>query len=226
MAARNTARKRAFQIIFESDQRGAPAGQVLEDWIRLGRTDPRQPPVGDFTRRLVEGYAEHAARIDELLSSYSVGWTLDRMPVVDRSILRLGAYELIWEDETPDAVAIDEAVQLTKEFSTDDSPGFVNGLLGRLQELKPRLRRDTDEGPAAAAEAVPEPGADAVGASAPRDAGADPGRDTAADGSRSAARDESGDAAATGDSGGAAAEQVPGAPPAEDVPDGARSDAG
>lgn len=130
MAARNTARKRAFQIIFESDQRGAPAGQVLEDWIRLGRTDPRQPPVGDFTRRLVEGYAEHAARIDELLSSYSVGWTLDRMPVVDRSILRLGAYELIWEDETPDAVAIDEAVQLTKEFSTDDSPGFVNGLLG------------------------------------------------------------------------------------------------
>lgn len=208
MAARNTARKRAFQIIFESDQRGAPAGQVLEDWIRLGRTDPRQPPVGDFTRRLVEGYAEHAARIDELLSSYSVGWTLDRMPVVDRSILRLGAYELIWEDETPDAVAIDEAVQLTKEFSTDDSPGFVNGLLGRLQELKPRLRRDAEAGPEAAAEAeaIPEPGADADGASAPRD--------------------EGGDAAATGDSGAGAAEAVPGAAPAEDVPDGARSDAG
>lgn len=154
MAARNTARKRAFQIIFESDQRGAPAGQVLQDWIRLGLTDPRQPPVGDFTRRLVEGYAEHAARIDELLGSYAVGWTLDRMPVVDRSILRLGAYELIWEDETPDAVAIDEAVQLTKEFSTDDSPGFVNGLLGRLQELKPRLRRDGEP----SGEAAPEAG--------------------------------------------------------------------
>src|SRR5690349_16377074 len=94
--------------------------------------------------RLVEGYAEHIARIDELIATYAVGWTLDRMPVVDRNILRLGAYELVWEDETPDAVVIDEAVQLAKEFSTDDSPAFVNGLLGRIKELKPSLRRDQE----------------------------------------------------------------------------------
>lgn len=141
MAARSKARKRAFQILFEADQRGAPVGDVLADWIRHARTDPRQPPVTEYTMDLVEGYAKHAERIDELLSTYSVGWTLDRMPDVDRSILRLGAYELLWTEETPDAVVLDEAVQLAKEFSTDDSPSFVNGLLGRLKDLGPSIRR-------------------------------------------------------------------------------------
>jgi N utilization substance protein B len=92
--------------------------------------------------QLVEGYADHVRRIDELIAQYAVDWTLDRMPVVDRNILRLGAFELIWMDETPDAVVLDEAVQLAKEFSTDDSPAFVNGLLGRLKDLKPSLRRE------------------------------------------------------------------------------------
>lgn len=142
MAARNKARKRAFQILFEADQRGSSPQQVLADWIRHARTDNRQPPVTEYTMELVEGYAQQTARIDELISTYAVGWTLDRMPVVDRNILRLGAYELIWVDGTPDAVVIDEAVQLAKEFSTDDSPSFVNGLLGRLKELKPTLRRE------------------------------------------------------------------------------------
>ena len=141
MAARNKARKRAFQILFEADQRGSSVSTVLADWLRHARTDERQPPVGEYTMQLVEGYAEHAERIDELLSTYSVGWTLDRMPVVDRNILRLAAHELIWEDDVPDAVVIDEAVQLAKEFSTDESPSFVNGMLGRLKELKPSLRR-------------------------------------------------------------------------------------
>jgi len=141
VAARTKARKRAFQILFEADQRGTAVTAVLADWIRHARTDSRQPPVGEYTMQLVEGYAEHADRIDELISTYSVGWTLDRMPAVDRNLLRLAAYELIWEDEVPDAVVIDEAVQLAKEFSTDDSPSFVNGLLGRLKELKPTLRR-------------------------------------------------------------------------------------
>ncbi|AJZ83481.1 transcription antitermination factor NusB [Streptomyces antimycoticus] len=144
MAARNKARKRAFQILFEADQRGTTVQIVLADWIRLARTDDRQPPVSEYTMQLVEGYARHIDRIDELIATYAVGWTLDRMPVVDRNILRLGAYELVWEDETPDAVVIDEAVQLAKEFSTDDSPAFVNGLLGRIKELKPSLRRDQE----------------------------------------------------------------------------------
>ncbi|MEU8680490.1 transcription antitermination factor NusB [Streptomyces sp. NPDC048611] len=142
MAARTKARKRAFQILFEADQRGADVQSVLADWMRHARTDPRQPPVNEYTLELVEGYAEQVARIDELISTYAVDWDLDRMPAADRSILRLGAYELLWVDDTPDAVAIDEAVQLAKEFSTDDSPAFVNGLLGRLKELKPSLRRE------------------------------------------------------------------------------------
>ncbi|WP_431946024.1 transcription antitermination factor NusB, partial [Actinacidiphila sp. bgisy167] len=137
MAARNKARKRAFQILFEAEQRGVDPTTAMADWIRLARTDDRQPPVSEYTMQLVEGYAEHARRIDELLSKHAVGWTLDRMPVADRNILRLGAYELIWEDAVPDAVVLDEAVQLAKEFSTDDSPSFVNGLLARLKELKP-----------------------------------------------------------------------------------------
>ncbi|MEU0988637.1 transcription antitermination factor NusB [Streptomyces sp. NPDC005953] len=142
MAARNKARKRAFQILFEADQRGASVQTVLADWIRHARTDTRQPPVTEYTMELVEGYAEYADRIDELIATYSVDWELDRMPVVDRNIIRLGAYELVWVDGTPDAVVIDEAVELAKEFSTDESPSFVNGMLGRFKELKPNLRRD------------------------------------------------------------------------------------
>ncbi|MDH6227932.1 MULTISPECIES: transcription antitermination factor NusB [Streptomyces] len=142
MAARNTARKRAFQILFEADQRGADVLSVLADWVRHSRNDSRQPPVSEYTMQLVEGYADHVRRIDELIAQYAVDWTLDRMPVVDRNILRLGAFELIWMDETPDAVVLDEMVQLAKEFSTDDSPAFVNGLLGRLKDLKPSLRRE------------------------------------------------------------------------------------
>ncbi|WP_129838359.1 transcription antitermination factor NusB [Streptomyces sp. RFCAC02] len=141
MAARSKARQRALQILFEADQRGAAPLDVLAGWVTLARTDERQPPVSAFTRTLVEGYAAHAARIDELIAQYAVGWPLDRMPVVDRNILRLAAYELIWEDETPDPVVLDEAVQLAREFSTDESPAFVNGLLGRLKDLKPSLRR-------------------------------------------------------------------------------------
>ncbi|GHC83009.1 transcription antitermination factor NusB [Streptomyces flavofungini] len=141
MAARNTARKRAFQILFEADQRGADVLTVLADWVRHARSDTRQPPVSEYTMELVEGYEKHASRIDELISQYAVGWTLDRMPVVDRNILRLGTYELVWVDGTPDAVVLDEAVQLAKEFSTDESPAFINGLLGRFKELKPSLRR-------------------------------------------------------------------------------------
>ncbi|MEV8306157.1 transcription antitermination factor NusB [Streptomyces flavidovirens] len=142
MAARNTARKRAFQILFEADQRGESVQTVLADWMRHARSDTRQPPVSEYTMQLVEGYATYADRIEDLMATYAVDWEIDRMPVVDRNILRLGTYELVWMDETPDAVVIDEAVQLAKEFSTDDSPSFVNGLLGRFKELKPNLRRE------------------------------------------------------------------------------------
>jgi N utilization substance protein B len=92
--------------------------------------------VPEYAVTAVEGVVAHRERIDELLSTYAQGWTLARMPAVDRAVLRLGAWELLFNDEVPDAVAIDEAVELARLLSTDESPGFVNGLLARLLAVK------------------------------------------------------------------------------------------
>ncbi len=105
------------------------------------RSAAAEPPVADYTTVLVEGVAARRERIDELLATYSVGWTVERMPPVDRNILRLGVYEVLWADEVPDAVAIAEAVDLARQLSTGDSPSFVNGLLARILDLKPTLTR-------------------------------------------------------------------------------------
>ncbi|PYC76299.1 transcription antitermination factor NusB [Streptomyces tateyamensis] len=143
-SARTKARTHAFQILFEADHRDADPLSVLADWVARGRdAKPGDgvPQVAEYTMELVEGYVQHARRIDELISTYAVGWTLDRMPLVDRNVLRIGAYELLWEDGVPDAVVLDESVEIVKEFSTDDSPGFVNGLLARFQENKAAIRR-------------------------------------------------------------------------------------
>ena len=134
MGARTKARRRALEVLYESEQRDLQATELLA--VRVARADP---PIAEYTVELVQGVAEHQARIDELLSAHSHGWSLDRMPAVDRNLLRLGAYELLWRDDVPDPVAISEAVGLARELSTDESPGFVNGLLGRLLELKPTL---------------------------------------------------------------------------------------
>jgi transcription antitermination protein NusB len=134
MAARSKARKRALDILFESELRGMPAGASLAD--RLADTAHQLNP---YTIILVEGVSQHRERLDELLRAYSLGWALERMPVVDRNLLRLGLFELLYCDDVPDAVAISEAVNLARELSTDESPGFVNGILGRIAELKPTL---------------------------------------------------------------------------------------
>ena len=134
MSARSKARKRALDVLFASDVRGEPAGEALDRAIAEG-----EGPTNDYTAVLVRGVVEHRVRIDELLSSYSEGWTLDRMPAVDRNVLRIGAFELLWSPDVPDPVAISEAVGLVRELSTDESPGFVNGLLARLLDLKPTL---------------------------------------------------------------------------------------
>ncbi len=144
-AARTKARTRAFQILFEADHRDVDPLSVLADWVARAREpkpDEGVPQIAEYTMQLVEGYTRHGRRIDELISTYAVGWQLDRMPIVDRNVLRIGTYELIWEDGVPDAVVLDEAVQLAKEYSTDDSAAFVNGLLARFLELKPTIRRD------------------------------------------------------------------------------------
>jgi N utilization substance protein B len=133
VSARSKARKRALDVLFEADLRGLDAVTVLAD--RLAAAS--DPPVPAYAVELVEGVVEHRPRIDELLSSYAEGWTLERMPGVDRAVLRIGVYELLWRDDVPDAVAIDEAVELAKSLSTDESPRFVNGVLGRIVLVKP-----------------------------------------------------------------------------------------
>ena len=134
MAARSKARKRALDILFAAELRGLPASQLLSEQQSLG-----EQPVPEYAAELVRGVAAHRAQIDTLISENAVDWTLDRMPAVDRNILRLGVYELLWADDVPDGVAISEAVLLAQDLSTDASPAFVNGLLAKIKDLKPTL---------------------------------------------------------------------------------------
>ena len=121
-------------MLYESDLRDTDAVRTLADRVALA-----EPPVNDYTIELVEGVQSNRRRIDEILAEYAEGWTVDRMPDVDRAVLRLGVYELLWASDVPDPVAIDEAVQLAQSLSTDDSPRFVNGLLARLRDERPLL---------------------------------------------------------------------------------------
>jgi N utilization substance protein B len=133
VAARTKARKRALDLLFEAEQRGVNAADLLRERLAAPVTEA---PLSEFTADLVMGVVDHWGQLDELISTYAQGWTLKRMPAVDRAILRLGAWEVLWNDEIPDAVAISEAVALATDLSTDESPAFVNGLLGRLAEVK------------------------------------------------------------------------------------------
>ncbi|MDX6219996.1 MAG: transcription antitermination protein NusB [Frankiales bacterium] len=134
MGARTKARKRAVDVLYEADQRGNDPLVTLKE--RLAQSDP---PVPEYAVTLVEGVVSRRTRIDELLETYAQDWTLDRFPAVDLAVLRVGVFELLWCDDVPDAVAVSEAVELAASLSTDDSPAFVNGLLGRLLQLKPAL---------------------------------------------------------------------------------------
>src|SRR3954451_16117589 len=127
MAARSKARKRAVDVLYEADVRGGDRLALLGERVAEGN-----PPVPEHTVRLVEGVAEHAARIDALIDAHATGWSIDRLPDVDRAILRMATFELLWAEDVPDAVVIDEAVELAKALSTDDSPGYVNGVLGAI----------------------------------------------------------------------------------------------
>ena len=133
---RRALRRRAVEMLYEAAQRSLDPVTLLSE--RVGSTDA--DPVGDYTIALVEGVTAHLERIDELLAEHAQGWTLDRMPPVDLAVLRVGIYELLWSADVPDPVAIDEAVGLAKELSTDDSPRFVNGVLGRIGGIADRLR--------------------------------------------------------------------------------------
>ncbi|MGY1709610.1 transcription antitermination factor NusB [Geodermatophilus sp. SYSU D00758] len=131
MAARSKARKRAVDVLYEADVRSSDPLELLRERVALA-----SPPVPDHAVRLVEGAVEHGARIDELISRHASGWTLERLPDVDRAILRMAVFELLWADDVPDAVVIDEAVELAKSLSTDDSPAYVNGVLGAILDAE------------------------------------------------------------------------------------------
>jgi N utilization substance protein B len=132
MAARSKARKRALDVLYETDLRETdPLATVGE---RVARADP---PVPEYAVELVEGVTHNRSRIDEIIAAYAEDWTLDRMPPVDRNVLRIGVYEMLWREDIPDIVAIDEAIELAKSLSTDDSPRFINGVLARILRSRP-----------------------------------------------------------------------------------------
>ena len=137
MSARSKARKRALDVLYASEVRGRDEVEALDearaDAAEAGRV------VNDYTETLVRGVAGNRARIDELISSYSQGWSLARMPQVDRNILRLAVFEVLYVDDVPDAVAVSEALHLARDLSTDDSPNFVNGVLGNIVRDKDTL---------------------------------------------------------------------------------------
>lgn len=134
MAARSKARKRALDLLFASELRSESPVVALDRAVEEG-----EAPTNPYTALLVRGVVEHQSRIDEVLTTYAEGWTLARMPAVDRNVLRIGVYELLWADDVPDAVAVSEAMALVQDLSTDESPQFVNGVLGSVLRNKPSL---------------------------------------------------------------------------------------
>jgi N utilization substance protein B len=132
VTARGKARKRALDVLFECDARGLALGATLDAWAR-------DQPLNPYTVSLVRGVAEHQPRIDEVLRSYSQDWDIDRMPAVDRTVLRIGVYELVFGEDVPAPVAVSEAVRLATELSTDDSPGFVNGVLSAVAQHRDEI---------------------------------------------------------------------------------------
>jgi N utilization substance protein B len=134
VSARGKARNRALDVLFEAEQRSVSAFDVLR-----ARREMTDQIINPYTLEIVEGVVSQQTAIDEFLETYSQGWTLERMPSVDRVILRIGTWELLYNDDVPDGVAVSEAVALAKTLSTDESPSFISGLLGRLQQLKPSL---------------------------------------------------------------------------------------
>lgn len=135
MSARSKARKQALDLLYEADIRGGSALELLQsrDVIEEG---PEARPIRDFTKELISGIAENIRKIDELITTYAQGWDMDRLPAVDRNILRLAIYEIVWSTDLADGIAIDEALTLAKELSTDESAGYIHGVLGKISSIK------------------------------------------------------------------------------------------
>lgn len=137
---RHQARKRAVDLLFEAEVRGISAAEVVDTRAALAEAKPDIARLHPYTAAVAREVSEHAAHIDDLITAHLRGWTLDRLPAVDRAILRVSVWELLHAADVPEPVVVDEAVQLAKELSTDDSPGFVNGVLGQVMLVTPQLR--------------------------------------------------------------------------------------
>ena len=135
MSARSKARKQALDLLYEADIRGNSALELLQsrDVIEDG---PDARPIRDFTKELISGISTNSRKIDELITTYAQGWDMDRLPAVDRNILRLAIYEIVWSADLADGIAIDEALTLAKELSTDESAGYIHGVLGKISSIK------------------------------------------------------------------------------------------
>jgi N utilization substance protein B len=136
VSARTKARKRAVDAVFAADLRKISPLTLLDDVADLAADRQNQEAIFGYARDIVQGVVDHHEEIDDLLETYSQGWALDRMPNLDRAILRVAVWEILHNPDVPDAVAVNEAVEMAKEFSTDDSGSFVNGLLSRIASTK------------------------------------------------------------------------------------------
>jgi N utilization substance protein B len=135
VSARSKARKQALDLLYEADIRGGSALDLLQsrDVVEEG---PDARPIREFTKELISGVSENTRKIDELITTYAQGWDMDRLPAVDRNILRLAIYEIVWSTDLADGIAIDEALTLAKELSTDESAGYIHGVLGKISSIK------------------------------------------------------------------------------------------
>ena len=140
MSARSKARKQALDILYESDIRGATPESILETRA-VPEEGPDARPLREFTRELILGVVSNKRKIDELITTYAQGWDMDRLAAVDRNILRLGIYEIVWSDELDDGIAIDEALTLARDISTEESSAFIHGLLGKISSIKDSVAR-------------------------------------------------------------------------------------
>jgi N utilization substance protein B len=193
VAARSKARKRALDVLFEAELRGLPVLGLLAERMSLG-----EQPTPEYAAEIVRGVAAHRDEIDDLISRNAVDWTLERMPIVDLTVLRMGVWELLWADDVPDGVAISEAVALAQDLSTDGSPAFVNGLLAKVKNLKPGIAAAQAEAARAAEQAEAEAARAAERAEADAARAAGQAEADAAEQARDADADADADAEAAG----------------------------
>lgn len=138
MSARSKARKQSLDLLYESDIRGSQALEILQN-REIEESGPDARPIREYTKELITGIAEHRRKIDELIATYAKGWDMDRLPAVDRNILRLAIFELLWGNDLTDSIIIDEALTLAKDLSTDESASYIHGVLGRISSIKNEL---------------------------------------------------------------------------------------